>query len=648
MVLPCFSRGEYVSGIAGILNFGGAPQDPELIRRLTSSMPSRGPDGTRHWASGPLALGHCALCTTTESSRESQPFFDSRHGFAVVMDGRLDNREELFTQLKPDFESNAPDTAFVLAAYNRWGRDCPRYLLGDFAFAIWDVRRHELFCARDQMGAAGFSYVHTERFFAFATEAEALVTLPGVSKEPNENFIACVLVPAFENEDDVRTWQRDVMGLRPGESLTVGQNGRAGSQYYWTFESPETRSYDSWEQCEEHFITVFGQAVRDRLRSRGDVAAMMSGGLDSAGIVAMMDRLSPEYPDTGFHSYSAIGDRPDQCIESRCIRSMAGSLNVDPHFVSVPSFKGMVSVDDLKEMAWSKAHPVDNSILLPALMCQAASRNGHRVLLQGVSGDMVMRAPNYYPSLLLRKGKVWRAWRESQAASRHNVYLQGEPPSTIFRRSAMLAAAPPALRRWRHRTGHKRMASPLENSLVNPGFVEKIHLKERLQQEFSSSLKAMTFDLRAGQLRKNLALVSSGLSGYGRVASRSSVEVRDPWADRRVVDFFLRLPVEFKIHDGWTKYPVRSVFRHELTPEVRWRHDKRHLGWQFISRLMAESKDLVDAALTHDLGMIEEYVDSRKVRSLHDRYLEQSDDASTQAVFDLVTLILWLQRIKSL
>ena len=455
-------------------------------------------------------------------------------------------------------------------------------------------------------------------------------------------------MPAFENSADDRTWQQGVGGLKPGECLTASQDGSVARRTYWQFELAENRSYDSDQQCEEHFTAVFGQAVRDRLRCNGDVAAMMSGGLDSAAIVAMTDRLSQECPNTRIHSYSAIADNLKECIESRCIESMAGSLNVNPHFVSVPSFNGMVSAEDLKEMAWSKAHPVDNSILLPALMCRAASRNGHRVVLQGVSGDMVMRAPDYYPSLLLRRGRLWSAWRECKASSQHNLYLQGESPLAIFRRSVLFAGTPPIFRRWIYKSGHERMESPLESSLVNPEFARKIQLRERLQQELAERLEAMSFDLRVERQQKNLDLVSSGLSGYGRVAGRNSVEVRDPWADWKVVDFFMRLPVEYKISDGWTKHPVRTAFKHELAPEVIWRHDKRHLGWHFISRVMDDSRDVIDTALTQELGMIEPYVDTRAVRSLYNQYLNQRDDFNTQAVFDLVTLILWLLRIKSL
>ena len=121
------------------------------------------------------------------------------------MDGRLDNREEMFARLRPNLDlASASDAAFILAAYKHWGTDCPKYMLGDFAFAIWDAKKQRLFCARDPMGAGGFSYHHGKDFFAFATESEALLCLPGVSNAPNKNYIACMLVPAFENSDDRR------------------------------------------------------------------------------------------------------------------------------------------------------------------------------------------------------------------------------------------------------------------------------------------------------------------------------------------------------------------------------------------------------------------------------------------------------------
>ena len=191
-------------------------------------------------------------------------------------------------------------------------------------------------------------------------------------------------------------------------------------------------------------------------------------------------------------------------------------------------------------------------------------------------------------------------------------------------------------------------SSPVENSLINPEFADRIRLREHLREEFNRNQQALLRDARLAQMQSSLRLVLSGLSGYGRVAGRFGVEVRDPWSDLRVLDFFFRLPLSRKVRNGWTKYLVRTTFRHELAPEVRWRRDKVHLGWKFAYRLMAESHDRVSSIMTQDVGLIEEYVNVKAVRALHDRYFEQGDDASKGSVYELFTLLVWLRRIKTL
>src|SRR3569832_2649330 len=132
------------------------------------------------------------------------------------------------------------------------------------------------------------------------------------------------------------------------------------------------------------------------MRSLGDASAMMSGGIDSASIAAAVRRVLPEMPGKEFHSYSAFSDEPSTCPESRCIQSLTKELGSKAHFVSVPSFSGMLDAHDVAEVAWSMPHPLESSILLPEMMCFAARRGGHRVILCGASGDITMDVPNRY------------------------------------------------------------------------------------------------------------------------------------------------------------------------------------------------------------------------------------------------------------
>lgn len=638
-----------MSAIAGIIHFDGAPV-VGLVEKITTAMVRRGPDATGHWISGSVALGHCLLRTTPESLGETQPLHSEDGTLVLVMDGRLDNREELLRILRHQGiePRTRTDAELVLGAYRLWGEDSPKHLLGDFAYAVWDARRQSLFCARDHIGARPFYYVSNPQIFAFASEDEALFGLPGVSGLDNEELIARLLVPSFLSFNSQPSWCRDIWKLMPGQSVTVSADGTSRIETYWRLEVGEEDVYASDSECEEAFLAVFGEAVRCRLRINGHPAAMMSGGMDSAAIAAMVRRLLPEMPGKRFHTYSAIADDPASCVESRCIQSLTSGADTDAHFVSVPSFQGMTSVDDLVELAWSKAHPCDNSILLPMAMCQAASRQGDRVLLHGVSGDLTMHTPLRYPAYLLRAGQWREAWEECKAASQNHTYLRQYSPTSLLLRNFWTAYAPDRIKtiaQWL-RSGD----SPLAQSAINPQFAARLQLADRLHSQQAEGRRYARDTIQQEHARALSSLsygLALGLTGYERMAGRYGVELRDPWADRRLVEFFLRLPLKHKVRGGWTKHLARTAFAPDLDEEVRWRLGKEHLGWQFVVRVMDETDGRVSLTLEQGLDLLGSYVDGDIVRARHKKYQADKGSADRRFVYDMATLMLWRCRLSS-
>ncbi len=635
-----------MSAVAGILNFHGAPIEPGLIEKLTGAMKRRGPDEQTHWTSGAVALGHCMLRTTPESLEEHQPLLSQHENLVLVWDGRLDNRDELRRDLVAAGAVPRDDTDAELAlqGYATWGEDCPGRLLGDFAFAVWDAPRRRLFCALDHMGARPFYYVLNRRFFAFASEEEALLELPGVSRQPDEGMILHMLVPAYHSDDNQRFWLKDVRGLRPGQSMTVAADGTNRTKTYWHWEPGEESVYASDQACEEAFLDVFGEAVRCRMRASGDIAAMMSGGMDSASIAAMVKRLLPDMPGKAFHTYSAVSDDPETCVETQCIRSLTKDLGGNAHFLSVPSFTGMADVDDLLETAWSRPHPCDNSIVLPAMMCLAASRHGHRVMLHGASGDLTMHVPTRHVAYLLRAGQWRTAWHECRSASRNNTYLRGTSPGLLLLQNAWTAWMPGAIRFLARRL---RRGDPLAGSAVDRGFAERLRLTERLRRQEAESRRPFCPSLQQAHAEVFNAAWGTvlGLSGYERVAGRYGVELRDPWADKRVAEFFLRLPLKYKIRDGWNKYLARVAFAADLEDSVRWRLGKEHLGWQFTVRLMEEIDPFIEPVLEQGLEATRDYVDAAVVRARLEEYRLAGNIEGQEFFYVSLALMLWVRRL---
>ena len=312
-----------MSGLAGIYSLDGSPADRALLERMTRAIAHRGPDGIRYAVDGPAALGHCLLCTTPESLRESQPLWDETGSCCLAMDGRVDNREELTAALSSAGMRLRDDTdaEIVLKAYMAWGEHSPRRIVGDFALVVFDKRSRSLFCARDPLGVKPFYYWTDGKAFLWASELQQLFQHPSVSKEPNEGMVAEYLSAKITSVEE--TLYVGILRLPPAHVMVVSPDGVVRRRY-WDVEPDVEPSWRSREECAEAFLPVFKEAVRCRLRSQKPVGAELSGGLDSSSVVSAAQALYREGAahDLGFEAFSLVFPGLP-CDESQFIDAVA-------------------------------------------------------------------------------------------------------------------------------------------------------------------------------------------------------------------------------------------------------------------------------------------------------------------------------------
>jgi asparagine synthase (glutamine-hydrolysing) len=639
-----------VSGIAGIIRFDGAPVEAGQIAKITSAMAARGPDGIHHWIAGSVALGHCMLRTTPESRDEIQPLTNEDKSVVMVMDGRLDNREELKQRLQWKgirVRSNA-DTELVLGAYEVWGEESPRQLLGDFAFALWDARRKELFCARDHFGVKPFHYFSNEKFLAFASDEEAFFQLSDVPREPNEERIAYVFVSGFyDRENFDASWLKNIVKLPPGKTLSVRCAGQKVTRTYWQLEPQEESRFASDLECEEAFRSVFGEAVRRRTRTLGNPALMLSGGIDSASVAGAAHALLRQMPDKDLQTFSVVSDEGADCSETRNIQSIVKGYEQHAHPITAPSPDGLISVDDLKEAAWTNAHPVANSILLPAMIYLAASRAGHRVMLDGVDGDLASWTSVRYPSSLLRS-RAWReAWAECRQASENNVYLRHESSLTILSKSAWDVFASSSVKRLKRAIFSSMVQNRSAPSLINPDFAKDIRLAEKLRAQQARDQSGGPISDQDQHIRMLLPVnVPRAMEGFNRVASRYGIEARHPWSDKCLIEFYVSLPLRYKVRSGWTKYLVRKATAPWLDKDVRWHTGKDNLARHLLIPLIRQSYWEIINCLGSAEEPIGRYLDTERLRLLLKRYRTDSSEFCASDLLRVMMLALWLRRIK--
>ncbi|HEV8384076.1 MAG TPA: asparagine synthetase B, partial [Candidatus Acidoferrales bacterium] len=285
-----------MSGIVGVWNLNGAPVERALLERLAATLAHRGPDVRGVWVDGPVGMAACLLRVTPESAREVQPVVQP--GEAVcVFDGRLDNRDEILadTQSSAAITATSPDSALVLAAYRQYGEKFVEHLNGDFALAVFDIRRRTLFLARDYLGIRPLYYARAGDTFLFASEIKAILAYPDFPRVPNEEALAVFLAQGISQDASGQTLFSGVYNLPPAHVLTVTPD-KNFARRYWSFENVSSPAAKSPEEYAEGFRWHFERAVRRRTRSAYPVAVMVSGGLDSSSVFCMAETLRRATP----------------------------------------------------------------------------------------------------------------------------------------------------------------------------------------------------------------------------------------------------------------------------------------------------------------------------------------------------------------
>ena len=198
------------------------------------------------WWSDFIMLGHRMLWNTLESKSEHLPLpLDQKNKtFVINSDARLDNRDALAKELiLPDRPlSEIGDSEFILAAYLKWGKECPKYLLGDFVFVIWDEKKQQLFCARDHIGIKSFYYYLSDDLFIFSSDIRGLISHPLIVQKYNDRAIAMFLSEDFGFHDTRDTFFEKITKLPAATSMIITKD-RSSESVYWDIKNIPTVHY---------------------------------------------------------------------------------------------------------------------------------------------------------------------------------------------------------------------------------------------------------------------------------------------------------------------------------------------------------------------------------------------------------------------
>ena len=632
-----------MAAISGVLRFDGAPVAGERVRRIAGRMAHRSPDGIRVHDAGMAALAFGALHAAPQSQLDVQPVA-SAEGAWLAVDGRIDDRAALATALGMGRAELAEtgDASLFAQAWGRWREALWQHVLGDYALAVWEPARQRLSLVRDRIGVRPLYWARTPVMLAFASEAEALLGIDGIPSEPNPDRIASNLVPVFDDGDRGATLYRDVRRVMPGEVLEAEAGGRIGLRRYWSVAPLEPLRLPSPAAYVEAFREVFDDAVGVRLVSNAMPALMLSGGIDSASVHA--SALGQGIP---LRRVSVVADQRWAEEERANIETLLAQ-SPDRLRLPVPGLEAGVDLPRLVREVFEHAHPVRNSIILPMLVNQAAAARGCRVMLAGIDGDLATYAPNNYIGRIALAGHPFAAWREARAAANTHTYLKHLSAGRILASGLASRLEPGWLARSRYRLSDARAGSRPWLGVMHPERVAALRLRERvlenrLRLRADPALRDWTgyrhwVWTNPGFMR--------GMEGFDLAAARFGMEVRHPWCDPRVLEFFLRVPMDVVVRDGWTKHVARAAYARELG-SVAWHSGKQHLGPQVTRALLEAGRGWVEAALADSSGLLSEWIDPGALTRARTRWAAGTADLEgNDRVMELVTLERWLRGVR--
>ena len=550
-------------GISGFLNRDSArPADRELIQRMTDVIAHRGPDGSGLLIDGNVALGHRRLSIIDLSSAGAQPMSNEDGTIHVTFNGEIYNflglRDELIAK-GHTFRSRC-DTEVLVHGYEEWGDALPERLAGMFAFAIWDARRKRLFMARDRLGKKPFYYYLGKSRFTFGSEIKSLLIDPEVPRELDEEaldlYLSLRYVPAgltaFQNINKL-----------PPASIGVYENGKLSVRRYWHTVFPPEPDTRSDEELARELWERTRQATKDRLMADVPVGVFLSGGLDSSVIAAQMVDLRREAGDGGVKSFAVGYHREDGSSELEQAGRVAKALGTEHAEVVVTAqdFEAF-----LPQFIWYMDEPVADAACIPLHYLSKRAREEVVVVLSGEGADEVLAGyPIYRTMLMLEKLRSAASGAVDRAAP-----LAARLTGSAKARKYLYWSTLPLEERYRGVScafvdQEKSILRGEEGSIVPPRKVSA-RLIERLAVHWAETEGLPPLE-RMLELDRRVWLPDDLLVKADKITMASSLELRVPFLDHRLVEWCSRLPTRVKLRGRTGKWLLRQAAYERLPSE---------------------------------------------------------------------------------
>jgi len=552
-------------GVAGIIDYHGKSNAVNAVGAMLRSFSHRGPDESGIYHSPVATIGNVRL-SIIDLQTGQQPLSDISGRYWIVFNGEIFNYIELRKELeKKDVRlKTRSDTEVLVNLYALYGKSCLSMLNGQFAFAIWDKLKEELFLARDRVGIRPLFYTVTNGVFYFGSEIKAIFRNSEVTRELDPKNLSQIYT--FWTALTPGTAFKGIFELYPGHFMTLGRNGLR-TEKFWELNIGPNRTDLSLPEAIERFNELFTSAVRIRLRADVEVAAYLSGGLDSTTTVAYIRDIEP-----GILNTFSIGFEDKDFDESKYQEEAVRYLNTNHRAITCSSRE---IAEAFPKVVWHSETPLTRTAPTPMLILSKLVRdNNIKVVITGEGSDEILAGYDIFREAIIRQ-----FWAKQPGSSLRPMLLKRIYPDIPHLRNAspnilkmffgykLEDTANPLyshLLRWNNSNHIKKHFSDTVKASVN-GYDPLEDLSDKLPHDFNN----WSTLAKAQWLETTVFMSGYLLSSQGdRMAMANSVEGRYPFLDYRVIEFCSSLPDQLKLNGTNEKYLLKKMMTGRIPDSI--------------------------------------------------------------------------------
>lgn len=617
-------------GICGQYNFGSlAPVRRRDIEAMTDTIIHRGPDDEGYFLDGPLGFGFRRL-SIIDLSGGHQPMSDAEESVWITFNGEIYNFHDLKRELEQRghvFRTKS-DTEVIIHGYKQWGDEVLNRLNGMFGLAIWDVRQKRLLLARDPLGIKLLYYRIDRGSLHFGSEmrpiCEAMLDKPEVDPTSLNLFLRYRYTPS------PYTILKGVRKLAPGTKL-VAQNGACQLSHWYNFKPTPFVPAKSPDEAREELLELYKRAVRRQLISDVPVGLLLSGGIDSSLLLALMNLNGNSWPTytVGYGSSFADDELSDAAETARTLGANHTSVTLTKSI-----FEEMLS-----KIVASLEEPVATSSIVPMyFVCQRA-RQDVKVALVGQGPDELFGG--YRRHLGIRYRSLWARlpnWMRTPISST----VAALPRNETLKRGVYSLGIPDRMRRYQH------VLSILPAGQVDDLFQDGLLAPDSgdtILQSWAdlAGLMDSTDELGGLQFLEMRSTLPDELLMYAdKLSMAHGLELRVPYIDKEIVEYVERLPANLKVRNGSRKWLHRQVCRTYLLDPVL-KRPKRGFAVNVVdSWFRGAIGGRMAQTLLDSSSKIYQYLRPAAVSELFDQHASGRHD-NHKILFSLVVFEEWLR-----